>query len=348
MFKCVRARTWVSCVVILCLLTISLIAAGCGSGGQSTEGEQQQEEKPTLVFADAGWDSVRFHNDVAGFIIEHGYGYQTDVIPGSTPATFTGFRNGDIDINMELWTQNIADDYEDAIAKGEIIEASVNFDDNAQGLYVPTFVIEGDPARGIEPMAPDLKTIKDLPKYWQLFKDPEEPGKGRIYGAIPGWAVDEILYAKYENYDLDKTFNYFSPGSDTALAAGIAKAVEEGEPWVGYYWEPTWIVGKFDITLLGDDAYSDEKWNNGYLCEFPSTRVTIGVHRDMPDKAPEVVEFLKNYHTSSQLTSDALAYMQDNDTDTKEAARWFLKENEDLWVPWVPEEVAQKVKTALE
>lgn len=84
---------------------------------------------------------------------------------------------------------------------------------------MPTFVIKGDPARGIEPMAPDLKTVKDLPKYWELFKDPEEPSKGRIYGAIPGWAVDETLYTKYQNYGLDKTFTYFSPGSETALAA---------------------------------------------------------------------------------------------------------------------------------
>jgi len=334
--RCVQALTGLMVLLMVFAFT------GCSSN------QPANDDKPTLIFADAGWDSICFHNDVARFIIENGYGYPTDVIPGSTPTTFAGFRNGDIDIYMELWKQNIIEDYQDAIEKGEIIEVSINFDDNDQGLYVPTFVLKGDPARGIEPMAPDLKTVKDLPKYWELFKDPEDPSKGRIYGSIPGWVADEILFAKFENYGLDENFNYFRPGSDTALAAGIAKAVEEGKPWVGYYWEPTWIAGKYDITLLGDDEYSDEKWNNGYACEWPGTDVTICVHSSMSEKAPDVVEFVKNYRTSSQLTSEALAYMLDNEVGTAEAAKWFLKEHQDLWSSWVPEDIAGKVKTALE
>jgi glycine betaine/proline transport system substrate-binding protein len=324
------------------------MVTGCGNQGGEQAGENDQNaEKQTLVFADAGWDSIRFHNDVAGFIIENGYGYPTDVLPGSTPNTFLGLREGDIDIYTEVWTQNI-NTYDEAIESGDVIELSTNFDDNAQGLYVPTFVIEGDPARGIEPMAPDLKTVKDLPQYWELFKDPEDPGQGRILGAIPGWAADEILFTKFQSYGLDETYNYFRPGSDTALAAGIAKACDEGKPCVGYYWEPTWITGKYDLTLLEDEEYSDEKWNDGRSCEFPSVNVTVCVSKGMPEKAPEVVEFLKHYQTSSQLTSEALAYMQDNEADTKETAKWFLKEREELWTSWVPEEIAQKVKAALE
>ena len=49
--------------------------------------------------------------------------------------------------------------------KGTIIKLSTNFDDNSQGLYVPTYVIEGDKERGIEAVAPDLKTVEDLAKY---------------------------------------------------------------------------------------------------------------------------------------------------------------------------------------
>ncbi len=45
-------------------------------------------------------------------------------------------------------------------------------------------------------MAPDLKSVADLSQYCQLFKDPENPDKGRLYGSIPGWLVDEIMRAK--------------------------------------------------------------------------------------------------------------------------------------------------------
>ncbi|HBK69515.1 MAG TPA: ABC transporter substrate-binding protein, partial [Firmicutes bacterium] len=66
----------------------------------------EADQKPTLVFADAGWDSIRIHNQIAAVIIEKGYGYQTDVLTGSSPIVIKGLRQGDIDICMEAWTDN--------------------------------------------------------------------------------------------------------------------------------------------------------------------------------------------------------------------------------------------------
>lgn len=322
-----------------------VLLTACSSSNANAS--QDPDGKKTIIFADAGWESIQFHNDIAGFIIEEGYGYPTDILPGSTAATFAGFRKGDIDVYMEVWTDNLVDVYPQAIEAGDIKEVSINFDDNAQGLYVPTYLIKGDPEKGIEPLTPDLKTMQDLGKYWEVFKDPEEPSKGRIYGSPPGWNVDTIMQQKVETYGLDETFNYFSPGSDTGLSASLAGAVSKGEPWVGYYWEPTWVLGKFDMTLLEEEPYDEAKWEDGYGSSFPPTPVTVAVYKDLVEEAPELVDFLSNYKTSSQLTSEALAYMQDNDAKTKEAAMWFLEEHEEIWTSWVPAEVADKVKAAL-
>jgi len=304
-------------------------------------------ERPTLVLADAGWDSIQFHNAVVQYILENGFGYKTEVISGSTAITFAGLVRGDIDIYTEIWTTNLGDMYTNALKNKEIFELGINFDDNAQGLYVPTFIIKGDPARGINPSAPTLRSIKDLPRYWELFRDPENPSKGRIYGSIPGWESDAILVEKFKNYGLDRYFTYFNPGSDTALAASLVRAYESGEPWVGYYWEPTWVMGKKDMTLLADEPFSYELWNDGFRCEFPPVPVTIAVHRGMMEKAPEVVEFLKNYRTSSALINMALAYMRENEATAADTAKWFLKEHLDLWTAWVPSDAADKVKTSL-
>lgn len=339
MRKSKQIISWISLLTLV--LMIGLV--GCSSKPVETT----NQEKPTLVFADAGWDSIQFHNSVAQFIVEEGYGYKTDVVSGSTPITLLGLIQGDIDIYTEVWVDNVLEKYEEGLKNGDIKEVSLNFDDNAQGLYVPTYMIKGDPERGIEPLAPDLKSINDLPKYWELFKDQEVPTKGRIYGAPPGWAVDEILSAKVKTYGLDKNYNYFSPGSDTALSTSIASAFEKGEPWLGYYWEPTWIMGKYDMTLLTDAPYEDALWNDGYKCEFKPSKVTVAVNKEMETTAPEVVEFLSHYKTSSALTNAGLAYMQDNDATTDQAAEWFLKTHTDLWTSWVPSDIAEKVNAEL-
>ena len=65
-----------------------------------------KSEKQTLVFADLLWDSALFHNRVAAFILEHGYGYDIEYTPGVTIPLFAGLASGDIDISMEIWVEN--------------------------------------------------------------------------------------------------------------------------------------------------------------------------------------------------------------------------------------------------
>ncbi len=302
-------------------------------------------ETTHAVFADAGWDSIRLHNAIAAFIGETAYDLDTEEISGSTPITYTGLISGDVSVYMELWTDNLST-YQDDLEAGKFVELGVNFDDNAQGFYVPRYVIEGDEERGIEAMAPDLKTVADLKDYPDVFADPEDPGMGRVYGAISGWDVDLIMRAKYAFYGLDETFNYMDPGSDAALAAAFASAYKKGDAIVGYYWEPTWLTGKYDLVLLDDAPYEPELYPLGQ-CACPSVSVNIAVSNDFYAAAPEFSEFLSKYHTSSALTAEALTYILDNDATYEEAAKWFLTKNDALLDEWLPADKAQLVRDAL-
>src|SRR5690625_152677 len=325
--------------VILVSLSIIMLAACGDSDAEGTIDE--------IVFADAGWDSIRVHNHIAQTIIEEGFDYDTDVTAGSTAATVQGLREGDINAYTEVWTDNIKEAYEEAIDAGDIIKVSTNFDDNDQGLYVPTYVIEGDPERDIEPMAPDLKTVEDLKDYPDVFEDPEDKGRGRIINGPSGWSVQEAITEKFDTYGLDETMNDFIPGSDSAAVADLVDAYNKGEGWVGYYWAPTSITAKYDLILLEEADYDPEIWDENSGTEFPPNDVVVAVHKDLPNQAPEVTEFLENYETSSELTEAALLYMEENDADHEEAAKWWMKEYEDIWTEWVSEEVVEKVKEAL-
>jgi ABC-type proline/glycine betaine transport system substrate-binding protein len=300
----------------------------------------------TVKFADVGWDSIKFHNAVAVFIAENAYGYQTEEVSATTPLTVQALKENDMDAIMEMWTDNIAS-YQEDISSGSYIELGTNFDDNMQGFYIPRYVIEGDSSRNIEATAPELKSVADLVHYKDVFIDEEDASMGRIYGAISGWEIDEIMYNKYKHYGLDKDFNYFHPGSNAALDAAFASAYEKGEPIVGYYWDPTWLTGKYDLVLLEDAPYDPDTYKDG-KCACPSVNVTVCVSNDMMKKAPDYVEFLKNYKTSSNLTAEALAYMQDEKADYENTAKWFLLTHDELLAEWLPSKEAELVRKALD
>ena len=131
-----------------------LVLGACSS-------ESSTDSIEVIKFADAGWDSIRVHNSIAQLIVEEGYGYETEVTSGTTAATLQSLEQGDINVYMEIWTDNTKEIYEKAIDSGNIVKLATNFNDNTQGLYVPTYVIKGDKERGIEAVAPDLKTVQD-------------------------------------------------------------------------------------------------------------------------------------------------------------------------------------------
>ena len=324
---------------LLAGVAVAILAlAGCSSGSDTAGGH--------IKMADAGWDSIQLHNAIVGFVAENAYDMTWEEVPGSTPITYEGTKNGEIDIYTEVWTDNLPTYAADKEA-GLILELSVNFGDNTQGIYVPTYVIEGDAERGIEPMAPNLRTVEDLKDYPDVFVDDDNPSMGRLYGAIPGWAIDDVMRNKFDYYGFDENFIYFSPGSDAALSAAFTAAYDRGEAIAGYYWEPTWLMGLYDFTLLEDAPYVDQASFEAGMTEAPSLPVTVGARPGFTDDFPEFADFLSNYETSSALTSQGLAYMQETGASTSEAAIWFISENSDLISSMMPQDKWELVEAAL-
>lgn len=308
--------------VILGIILV-LIVSACS-------GKSDVKEDQTIVFGDVSWDSVQVHNRIVAFIIENGFdGYKADFMPGDTMPIINGIIQGDIDVDMESWHSNVPELYEKGIASGDLIDLGKNMPDAPQGWWVPRYLVEGDDAA-----APNLKSVKDLVQYAELFKDPEDPSKGLVYGGVAGWGQLAISEEIFNENKLEETFNFGIAGSNAALAGTMAGAYKKGEPWVGYYWAPTAIMGKFDMVRLKGS-------------EYEAALVNILVNKDMPEKAPEIVEMLKKYSTTVADNNEFLSQMDENDWTTEEAAKWFLQNKEAIWTPWISPEAAEKVKAAL-
>jgi ABC-type proline/glycine betaine transport system substrate-binding protein len=302
--------------------------------------------KVTIMASDNGWDSQKFHNAVAEIVVEHAFdGYEFEISTASSTMNWQSMLAGDVDLDIESWTDNVAS-YPEDLARGDVIDIGVLVPNSSQGIYVPRYVVEGDESRGIAPMAPDLKRVEDLAKYASVFPDEESPGKGRIYGSIPGWMADEILYKKFLFYGLDKEYNYVRLGSEASLFASLVAAHNLGDPWVGYCYEPTWVAGKLALIKLEDAPFDNDLYQDG-KCDFPSTKLLIVTSKYFPEKAPGLVPFFKNYHTGSEAVSKALAYLDETKASYFDTAVWYLKANDTVIDEWLPPENAGKLREYL-
>lgn len=301
-----------------------------------------------IVFAGLGYDSAQFHNAVAQYILEAGYGCDTDALPGETIPLINGVARGDIDVIMEIWTANPAQAWVDAAAAGTVVPVGSNFPDANEGWFVPRYMVEGPDA-----VAPGLRAVTDLPEYKDLFADPEEPGMGRFYNCPAGQVCEVINSKKLIAYGLENDFVNFR-ASGQALLAVVESAVLQQEPVVFYYYGPSWLLGKYDFYQLEEAPFDQAVWdamnatdNPTEATAYPISNVIIGANAAFAEAAPGVIAFLDAYATTNAMVSQSLAYMRDNNATPEQAAEEFLRTNADVWHGWVSDDVAARVTAAL-
>ncbi len=331
-------------------LCVSDRAAWAGEGDPSCP-----IDRP-VMFGGLDWESAAFHTAVAVFILEEGYGCETETIPGSTIPLHTGLRRGDLDVLMEVWMDRVTRVWYEGVERGETASVGINYPGAVQGWYVPRYLVEGDADRGIEAMAPGLRSVYDLNDHWELFKDPENPRKARFYNCILGWSCEILNSKKLDVYDLSDRFVNFRPGTGAALAAAIASHYRKGDPFIAYYWDPSWVTGSFDLLLLEEPAYDQAVWEAfaearrpKETTAYPKVDIHVGLNLAFRDANPELARFFTAYETTLDHVRDALTYLNDTpQAEARDAALRFLKAHPEVWRAWVAGPVADRVAAALQ
>lgn len=332
-------------VMVLCLaLLLCLGPAGLLSA--------QQPRTDRVIFTDYGWNLCQFHNRLAGFILEKGYEQPVEYLFVEHIAGLVGLDKGDIDVYMDLWPNNCKEWWDEVQAKGTVVDLGINYDGGTQGWYVPAYVVKGDPDRGIEPMAPGLKSVFDLDEYWEVFRDPEVKDKGRFLNGPGSWVAYGVNNHKLKSYGLDKSFISFSAGSTTGIEAEVTAAYKKGKPILFYFWDPTWLLGRYDFIRLEEPPYDPEMWTpeKGYACDWVKGTSIIAANVTFPERFPDAAEFLKRYDTTLEQNRAALVYIRGEESTPEEAALWFLKTYPKTWEKWIPEdrpEVLERIRKAI-
>lgn len=305
---------------------------------------------PTLAKADCGavslaemnWASSSVVTHIEKFIMEQGYGCTVNVVPSDTvPAVTSLAENNEPDVLSELWPNSAGEAYQKLKDQGKVVELGKVLDPGAvEGWWVPAYLAEAHP---------ELTTLEGV------LANPDLVG-GVFNNCPDGWGCRIVNDNLTRATDLEghgiKIFNH---GSGETLATSLASAYEKKEPWFGYYWAPTAIMGKYHMVAVELGPYdaaaheANQNPNNPApgVSSFPAAPVLTVVTADFAQREPAIAEFLGKVSINLDHMNAVVAWMDENGASGEEAAVYYLTTYKDVWGNWLNDEAREKLAAVL-
>ena len=331
-----------SALVVLGFTSFSSVAnAGCGK----------------LVIAEQNWASAELMANVDKVILEKGYGCEVELVPGATMPTFTSMNDkGTPDMNPEQWANAVVEPLKVAVADGRIIVANkAPITGLGEGWWITPGTIKKYPQ--IKGM-----TAVEILEHPEWFPSKEDPSKGAFVGCPAGWGCQIANANLFRAFEMEKKgWVLIDPGSAAGLDGTISKAADSGSPWFGYYWNPTSMVGKYDlqpvdfgVPYAGAENWDkcimlpDEQCANPKATAWTKSEVNSIVSANFAKTGgKDILSYVEKRTYPGPVMNGMLVYMADNQAKGSDAAVEFLKKHEDIWTKWVSSSVAKKVKAGL-
>ncbi|MEO9274007.1 ABC transporter substrate-binding protein [Marinomonas sp. 5E14-1] len=304
-----------------------------------------------LTIADMSWNSATLIANIDSLILTEGYNCNVELVPGDTNATGASIiERGEPDIAPELWSNALASALQKGVADKRIRIAGQSLSDGGEeGFWIPKYLVDENPA---------LSSMEEILKHPELFKHPEDDSLGALYNCPAGWNCQISTGHLFEAFNMEERgFDLIDPGSGAGLSGSIAKAYERKEGWLGYYWAPTAVLGKYEMVKV--DFGSDVNLEHYQTCltqeycedpqpsMYPPAPVDTVTTEALATEKPEIYDYLTKRSFTNAKMNALLAWMESNQAQGDYAAEYFLKNNEAMWTTWVSADAAKKIKAAL-
>ncbi|WP_316015312.1 glycine betaine ABC transporter substrate-binding protein [Roseobacter sp. HKCCA0434] len=288
-----------------------------------------QEDCGEVSITEMNWASSAIVTHVSKFLMEQGYGCEVTTVPSATVTSLASVsETGEPDIVTEMWI-NGTPAYQELSEAGTIVTlGDVLSDGGIEGWWVPTYLVEEHP---------ELATLEGVLANAELLG-------GRFHQCPDGWGCKNTNASLADAVDLEGAgYEIFQHGSGETMATSIAAAFENEEPWLGYYWAPTSVLGKYEMTSVDLGEYDEETHlcNANPECEetglsaYPIGPVKTVVTTTFQEEFPEVAELMANVSFTNAQMGEVLAWQEEENASAEEAAVYFLTNYSDTWTNWV-------------
>jgi glycine betaine/proline transport system substrate-binding protein len=307
------------------LLTLGLLAAGCGSsdiGGGSSSGAAQAADCGTLNMAINPWVGYEASAYVVGQLAKEYLGCDVQYKQLKEQISWQGFGNGEVDVVIENWGHDsLKKKYIDQ--QGTAVDLGPNGNEGVIGWYVPPWLAQAHP---------DVLQWENLNKYAKDFATSESGGKGQLLDGDPSYVTnDEALIN-----NLKLNFEVVYAGSEAALITAFRKA-EQNKQWlIGYFYEPQWFLSEVPLKKV-----ALPKWTEGcdadpqtVACDYPKYILDKIASADWVNSGSPSVDLVSNFTWTNDDQNSVAKSIAEDGMSPEDAAQKWIDANPDVWMPW--------------
>ncbi len=271
------------------------------------------------------WTGQHISANIAGAMFEK-LGHEVEFITAGAVPQFAAIADGSIDLNPEIWTNNVGDIYPNAVEAGDIIVVGQLGLEPREGWLYPPYM---------EELCPGLPAYEALYDCAQAFAAADTFPNGRLitYPADWGTRSSDLVEA------IDMPFRPVPGGSEGAMMAELTSAIAAEQPILMMMWAPHWVHAEVETNWVEWDnagAECDESGQaRGAACGFAQASVEKITSSGFADTYPDAMALLGAMSISNDIQNALILEVDQNGRDVEEVVAEWVEANADTWQPWV-------------
>ncbi len=293
----------------------------------------QEINDEKIVIASLNWTGSTAIEQIMKYVLEKELRIPTEIKNVPERNIWPELQEGTVDIFPDLWLPNRIALFREYVEERKTVIAKVSYPDAYQGFYIPSKVAKKY----------DIKNVFDLKGKENLF-DVNGDGKGDIWVGDGNWDSTAINISKIREYGID--LEIFQ--SDEKRFYPVLKENMQAEkPILFYFWEPGWVTYTYDVTLLEEPPYQEDKWifSKGrpeltkISCSYPKATIYVGISKKLQKRIPKAYKFFMNWYIPINEVSYLIAEIEDIPDnpakDPAEVAKEWVRKHPDIIKNWL-------------
>jgi glycine betaine/proline transport system substrate-binding protein len=277
-----------------------------------------RSDDPVLKLCYVDWSTEVASAHMVQAALQEQLGIPCELTEMSADEMWQAVADGTQDAMVAAWLPSTHGHYLEQVSD-QVVDLGPNLEGTRTGLVVPD-VSPGRQTGGRGMRNRPYITIDSITE----LNEHADKFRGRIVGIDPEAGIMKQTREAMEAYELDEI--RLVEGSEAAMTAELARAIQKKEWIVVTGWVPHWMFGRWSMRFLEDPkgVYGGE--------ERIHTIVRKGLEQDMP----EVYEFLDAFHWTPEEMDQLMVWNQMEDADPyRSAVRWmkYNPERVDEWLP---------------